>query len=76
MLDKELAVTSILSSSFDSLWHDVQKLPPRQQVAILLKVSSRDEKETDGMLKQECILLEGLSLASKKREKENIITIT
>ena len=75
MLDKELAVTSILSSSFDSLWHDVQKLPPRQQVAILLKVSSRDEKETDGMLKQECILLEGLSLASK-REKENIITIT
>ena len=75
MLDKELAVTSILSSSFDSLWHDVQKLPPRQQVAILLKVSSRDEKETDGMLKQECILLEGLSLASKKEKKKILLRL-
>lgn len=75
MLDKELAVTSILSSSFDSLWHDVQKLPPRQQVAILLKVSSRDEKETDGMLKLECILLEGLSLASKKEKKKILLRL-
>ena len=75
MLDKKLAVTPILSSSFDSLWHDVQKLPSRQQVEILLKVSSRDEKETDGMQKQECILLEGLSLASKKEKKKILLRL-
>lgn len=75
MLDKELAVTPILSSSFDSLWHDVQKLPPRQQEVILLKIASRDEKETDGMQKQERILLDGLSLASKKEKKKILLRL-
>ncbi|MFR8354400.1 MAG: hypothetical protein ACLVEJ_00980 [Parabacteroides sp.] len=76
MLNKELAVMPILSSSFDSLWHNVQELPSRQQAVLLLKVSSRNEKETGGIQKQERIILEGLPSISKKEKKENTITIT
>lgn len=75
MLDKKLAITPILSSSFDSLWYDVRKLPSRQQEAILVKVSSRDEKETDGMQKQERILLENLPLISKKEKKKILLRL-
>ena len=60
LLNKELAVMPILSSSFDSLWHNVQELPSRQQAVLLLKVSSRNEKETGGIQKQERMILEGL----------------
>lgn len=70
LLSEELAVTSILSASFDSLWYDVQKLPSRQQIVFLLQISSRDEKEIGGMQKQERLLLEGLPLCSKKEKKE------
>ena len=73
MLDKKLAVTPILSSSFDSLWHDVQKLPPRQQAAILLRISCRDEIETGGIQKQERILLESLPFISKKEKKKILL---
>lgn len=75
LLDKKLAITPILSSSFDSLWCDVRKLPSRQQAAILLKISYRDEKETGGMQKQEHILLEGLPLVSKKEKKKILLQI-
>ena len=75
MLDKELAITPILSSSFDSLWHDVQKLPSRQQAAILLRISCRDEKETGGIQKQERILLEGLPFISKKEKKKILLRL-
>ncbi|EKN10907.1 hypothetical protein HMPREF1076_03714 [Parabacteroides goldsteinii CL02T12C30] len=75
MLDKKLAVTPILSSSFDSLWRDVQKLPPRQQAAILLRISCRDEKETGGIQKQERILLESLPFISKKEKKKILLRL-
>ena len=75
MLDKELAVMPILSLSFDSLWHDVQKLPSRQQAAILLRISCRDEKETGGIQKQERILLEGLPFISKKEKKKILLRL-
>lgn len=75
LLDKKLAITPILSSSFDSLWHDVQKLPPRQQAVILLRISCRDEKETGGIQKQERILLEGLPFISKKEKKKILLRL-
>lgn len=75
MLDKELAVTPILSLSFDSLWYDVEKLPSRQQAEILLRISCRDEKETGGIQKQERILLEGLPFISKKEKKKILLRL-
>lgn len=74
-LDEKLAVTSILSLSFDSLWQDVQKLPFQQQVTILLQVTSRDEKEIDRMRKQEKLLLESLPSASKKDKKKMLFRL-
>lgn len=69
-LNEELAVTPILSLSFDSLWQNVQNLPHKQKVEVLFQISYRHEKDIDGMLKQEKLLLEGLSLTSKKERKK------
>ena len=70
LLDKELAATSILSLSFDSLLQEVQNLPSQQQDAILYQISYRNEKDIDGMQKQEKLLLKGLPLTSKKERKK------
>lgn len=75
LLDKELAVTPILSLSFDSILQDVRRLPPQQQVAVLLQISSRDEGEIDGLLKQKELLFEGFSLASKKERKKVLLRL-
>lgn len=75
LLDKELATKPILSLSFDSLWQAVKKLPTKQQVEILYQISYRNEKNIDGMQKQERILLEGLSLTSKKERKKILMQI-
>lgn len=75
LLDKELDATPILTLSFDSLWQNVQKLPSQQQVAILLRLSSRNEDEIDGMRKQENLLLNGLSLASKQQKKKLLLQL-
>ena len=75
MLNKELAIIPILSSSFDSLWSDVRKLPSRQQAVILFQISCRDEKEIGGMQKQERILLDGLPLVSKKEKKKILLQL-
>lgn len=74
LLGKELAVTPILSSSFDSLLQDVKKLPPKQQMVIMLQISNREE-EIDGLLKQEKLLLEALSFASKKDKKKLLLRL-
>ena len=73
LLEKRLENTPILSASFDSLWQDVQKLSSRQQIIILLRISYRDERKIDGMLKQENILLKGIPLASKKEKKKILL---
>lgn len=70
LLDKEIATTSILSLSFDSLLQEVQNLPSQQQDAILYQISYRNEKDIDGMQKQEKLLLKGLPLTSKKERKK------
>lgn len=70
LLDKEIAATSILSLSFDSLLQEVQNLPSQQQDAILYQISYRNEKDIDGMQKQEKLLLKGLPLTSKKERKK------
>lgn len=70
LLDKELAATPILSLSFDSLLQEVQNLPSQQQDAILYQISYRNEKDIDGMQKQEKLLLKGLPLTSKKERKK------
>lgn len=67
LLDKELAITPILSLKFDSLLIDIKKLPTQQQVNILLQISHRDEEDINGMLKQERLLLNNLHLFSKKK---------
>lgn len=75
LFDKELEVTSILSLSFDTLLQDVRKLSSRKQVAILLQISYKDEQELKGLQKQESLLLEGLSLASKKERKKILLRL-
>ncbi|WP_455638805.1 helix-turn-helix domain-containing protein [Parabacteroides sp.] len=73
LLEKELTVTPLLSASFDSLWQNVQKLPPQQQIAILLYITNKDEKEIGGMQKQKRLLQEGFPLASKKNKKKILL---
>lgn len=75
LLNKKLIITPILSLSFDSLWQDVRKLPSQQQTAILLQVACRDEKELDGMLKLERLLLENIPLASNKEKKKILLQL-
>lgn len=75
LLNTELSETPILSSSFDSLWQDVQKLPSQQQVKILLKLSCRDEKEMNSIKKLESILSDGLSHASMKEKKKMLLQL-
>lgn len=75
LLYKELDTTPILTLSFDSLWQNVQKLPSRQQVAIILRLSNRNENKIDGVRKQENLLLAGLPLASKKEKKKILLQL-
>lgn len=75
LLDKELEATPIITSSFDSLWQNVQKLPSKQQVSILLRLSKRDENRIDGMRKQENLLLNGIHLASKQQKKKLLLQL-
>lgn len=71
-LNKKIAETPLLSASFDTLLQDVRQLPPRQRIACLLQISYRNEEATDGILKQERILQEALTGASKKEKKKII----
>lgn len=75
LLNKKLTITPILSLSFDSLWLDVQKLPSKQQINILLQVSYLDEKGIDGMLKQKSLLYKSLSSASKRDKKKILLRL-
>lgn len=75
LLDKQLALTPILSASFDSLLQDVQRLPSRQKVEIWLRISKRNEEEPGGMKKQEHLLLQALPLVSKKEEKKILLQL-
>lgn len=75
LLDKELDATPIFTSSFDTLWQNVQKLPSKQQVAILLRLSKREEKKIDGMRKQENLLLNGIPHASKQQKKKLLLQL-
>lgn len=75
LLDKKLALTPILSASFDSLLQDVQQLPPKQKVDIWLRISSRNEEEPGGIEKQEHLLLQALPPASKKEEKRVLLQL-
>lgn len=75
-LDKELATKPILSTAFDSLLQDVRQLPDKQQVAILFRVSCREEKEIAEIAEQEKLLLEILPLASKREKKKLLLRLT
>lgn len=75
LLNKKLTITPILSLSFDSLWLDVQKLPSKQQINILLQVSYQDEKGIDGMLKQKSLLYKSLFSASKRDKKKILLRL-
>ena len=74
-LDKELAITPILSEKFDSLLLDVRNLPTRQRVSCLLQISYKNEEGIDEISKQEKLLTEALSLASQKEQKEIILRL-
>lgn len=69
VLDRELSDVSILSVSFDSLLSEVRKMPSRDRVACIINVSRRNEKEIDGVKKQERLLMEILPISYGKREK-------
>lgn len=73
LLGKELSVTPILTLSFDSLLHEIQKLSSHQQIAIMLQVSYRNEEEIDGIQKQKNLLLKILPLASHKEKKKILL---
>ena len=74
-MDKELAITPILSEKFDSLLLDVRNLPTRQRVSCLLQISYKNEEGIDEISKQEKLLTEALSLASQKEQKEIILRL-
>ena len=75
LLNKELEITPLLSSSFDSLLLDVRKLPSHQRVAILYQLACREEEEVDGLLKQKALLFESLPLTSKKEKKKILLQL-
>lgn len=78
-LEKELGSVSILSIKFDSLLNEIRSLPNQQKVSCLLQISFRDEKEINGILKQESCLKEALfstsSLKNQKRILLQLVTI-
>ena len=73
VLDRELSDVSILSVSFDSLLSEVRKMPSRDRVACIINVSRRNEKEIDGVKKQERLLMEILPISYGKKRKEVLL---
>lgn len=74
LLKQELAETPILALQFDSLMREVRRLPSTYQVDILLDVASRNEGRKS-VAKQEALVLEALSLASKKEKKKLLLQL-
>lgn len=72
-MDKELAITPILSEKFDSLLLDVRNLPTRQRVSCLLQISYKNEEGIDGISKQEKLLTEALSLTPSSKDRKKIL---
>lgn len=70
LLDKELKTVPILSSVFDSLLNEVNALSPEQRFRILYNISSREEADCGVIEKQEKLLLEALTITSKKEKKK------
>lgn len=73
-LSKELAATPILSAQFDSLMQVVRRLPDENRLSVLLRLTER-EIEINGIVKQEALLLEALSLASEPDRKKIILSL-
>lgn len=68
-LSNALKSVSIHSSIFDSLMLEVNTLTPCQQVDICLEIASREEIELEGVKRQELLLIDLFSIASKKDQK-------
>ena len=75
ILDEELLKMPILSASFDSLLFEVRDMPSRNRLAYIIKISHRNEKEIDGVRKQEQLLMEVLPLSSGRNRKEILIQL-
>lgn len=69
-LNNELKLVTISSSAFDSLLLEAQTLPPQQKTKIFLEICNRNEVEVDKTKKQEELLVETLTFASKKDKKK------
>lgn len=74
-MDEELLKMPILSASFDSLLFEVRDMPSRNRLAYIIKISHRNEKEIDGVRKQEQLLMEVLPLSSGRNRKEILIQL-
>ncbi len=75
ILDEELSKMPILSASFDSLLSEVRDMPARKKIAYMIKIAHRNEKEIDGVKKQEQLLMEVLPLSSGRKRKEVLIQL-
>lgn len=69
-LNDEVKLVPILSSTLDSLLIEVQTLPPHLKFRIFFDISSRDEIEVSKVKKQEELLVETLTFASRKERKK------
>lgn len=74
-MDEELSKMPILSASFDSLLSEVRDMPARKKIAYMIKIAHRNEKEIDGVKKQEQLLMEVLPLSSGRKRKEVLIQL-
>lgn len=73
MLHKDFISASILSQSFDSLLQEVELLPSRQKVKLLLDKASKRELTLQGIEKQKELLTKALPIASKRMKKQILL---
>ncbi|WP_455592010.1 helix-turn-helix domain-containing protein [Bacteroides sp.] len=75
LLNNELAEMPIFTDSFDSIMEEVRTLPFKQRIQVTFNAASRDEETRDGLIKQEQLLLELLSLESTKERKKILLQL-
>lgn len=73
-LNGKIAKVPILSARFDSLLQNIYQLPSHQRIESIIQISYRNEI-ADGILKQEKLLQEVLSIAPKSKQKELLLRL-
>lgn len=74
-LTKELGHTDMFTARFDSLMTELKELPVSYRLPLLVKFCEYDGTSEKIIVKQETLLLEALTIASKKEKKEILFLI-